>query len=269
MIPVGDSPRTRRTPLVNYAIILANVAVFIWMLTLDTTFLGTPRQQAGAVAAQADSVCYTFQTTPTEIDHFYCRWSLQPREFFDAVRGDAAPVTNPQPRWEILLTIITAMFLHGGWLHIAGNMLFLWVFGDNIEDRLGHLGYLLFYLAAGIAASLVQGVLDASSLVPVLGASGAVAGVLGAYIVWFPKATVSVVIPFFVLIFIPIPVPAVVMIGLWFLQNLLAGFATLGDAAAPDQGVAWFAHIGGFLFGMLSVLLFLRRAGHRPPRWRD
>ncbi|MBK6664532.1 MAG: rhomboid family intramembrane serine protease [Thermoflexaceae bacterium] len=269
MIPVGDSPRTRRTPLVNYAIILANVAVFIWMLTLDTTFLGTPRQQAQAVAAQADSVCYTFQTAPTEIDHFYCRWSLQPREFFDAVRGDAAPVPNPQPRWEILLTIITSMFLHGGWLHIAGNMLFLWVFGDNIEDRLGHLGYLLFYLAAGIAASLVQGWLDATSLVPVLGASGAVAGVLGAYIVWFPKATVSVVIPFFVLIFIPHPRARGGRDRALVPPEPVRGVRHPRRCRRPDQGVAWFAHIGGFLFGMLSVLLFLRRAGHRPPRWRD
>lgn len=251
MIPVGDSPRTRRTPLVNYAIILANVAMFIWMLTLDTTFLGTPRQQAQAVAAQADSVCYTFLTAPTEIDHFYCRWSLQPREFFDAVRGDAAPVQNPQPRWEILLTIITSMFLHGGWLHIAGNMLFLWVFGDNVEDLLGHRRYLLFYLAAGAFACLVQGALSPESVVPVLGASGAVAGVLGAYLLWFPRATVRVVIPFFILIFIPIPVPAWLMIGLWFAQNLLSGYATIASAASPATGVAWFAHIGGFLFGML------------------
>ncbi|MCC6387850.1 MAG: rhomboid family intramembrane serine protease [Dehalococcoidia bacterium] len=238
------------------------------MLTLSASFTGTPRQANAASAALADGPCYGLETSPTEVDRFYCRWSLQPVEFFDAVRGDAPPVTSPQPRWEIIVTIITAMFLHGGWLHIGGNMLFLWVFGDNIEDRLGHIPYLLFYLAAGIAASLVQGVLDATSVVPVLGASGAVAGVLGAYIVWFPKATVSVVIPFFVLIFIPIPVPAVVMIGIWFLQNLLAGVATLGAAAAPGQGVAWFAHIGGFLFGMLLALPLRRRVNRRAPRWR-
>lgn len=238
------------------------------MLTLSASYTGTRRQADQAVTALADGPCYGLETSPTEVDRFYCRWSLQPAEFFDAIRGDAPPVSHPQPRWEIVITIITAMFLHGGWLHIGGNMLFLWVFGDNIEDRLGHLPYLLFYLAAGVAASLVQGLLDTTSVVPVLGASGAVAGVLGAYIVWFPKATVSVVIPFFVLIFIPIPVPAVVMIGIWFLQNLLAGFATLGAAAAPDQGVAWFAHIGGFLFGMLMALLFIRRGRRRAPRWR-
>lgn len=261
MIPVGDSPRTRRTPLVNYAIILANVAMFIWMLTLDTTFLGTPRQQAQAVAAQADSVCYTFLTAPTEIDHFYCRWSLQPREFFDAVRGDAAPVQNPQPRWEILLTIITSMFLHGGWLHIAGNMLFLWVFGDNLEDQMGHLGFLAFYLAAGAAAALAHVAAAPASVVPTVGASGAIAGVMGGYILMFPRARVDVAV--IIIIFIRVfTMRAWIVLGLWFALQVFAGVGT----PVEGGGVAYWAHAGGFLAGLvLAVPLWLRRGG--PAFW--
>ena len=145
-------------------------------------------------------------------------------------------------------------------------MIFLWVFGDNVEDRLGHLTYLLFYLAAGVVAALVQGAVEPTSVIPIVGASGSVAGVLGAYLLFYPKATVYVVIPFFLLIFIPIPLPAVVMIGFWFLQNLLAGVASLGDAANPDTGVAWFAHLGGFAFGLLIALAFRNRRRPVPAR---
>jgi membrane associated rhomboid family serine protease len=156
------------------------------------------------------------------------------------------------------------VYLHAGFLHILGNMLFLWVFGDNVEDRLGHLGYLLFYSAAGVVASLAQGVIDTDSVVPNVGASGAVAGVLGAYIVYFPKATVTTLIPI-AIILIPFPIPAWIMIGIWFLQNLLSGFATLATVDAGDGGIAFFAHIGGFVFGAVVVLLFLRGAGKRAP----
>ena len=266
MIPIGDSVRSRTTPFVNYLIILVNVAVFAWMFTLGNE---TPRTRTEAVsefAAQTSGECYGFETAPTELDRFFCDYSLQPGEFTDNLRGES-DVPNPN-RWLILLTILTSVFLHGGWFHIIGNMLFLWVFGDNVEDRLGHLGYLLFYLAAGVAASLVQIGINPESVTPLIGASGAVAGVLGAYIVYYTRATVRVVIPFFVLIFIPIPVPAWVMIGVWFLQNLVSGYATVSDAATPDGGVAWFAHIGGFVFGLLMAWRFIgqRRAGPAP-RW--
>ena len=272
MIPVGDSPRRHRTPWVNYAFILINIGVFIYMVTLTADLVGTDAQLQQDFEEQTAGVCYGFRVPPSQADRFVCEWAFQPREFFDAADGEAD--LGGQDRWAVLFTVITSMFMHGGWLHIAGNMLFLWVFGDNVEDRFGHLRYAIFYLFAGAIAALIQGLIDTDSLVPVLGASGAVAGVLGAYIVWFPKATVNVVIPFFILIFIPIPVPAILMIGLWFVQNLLSGYATIADAAAPDQGVAWFAHIGGFLFGMFTVLLLFRRTGERrryvppPPRWR-
>lgn len=261
MIPISDSNRRRTTPWVTYGIILANVAVFLYMLTLDATPPATQREESRQLVQQTQTVCYGYATYPTDADRFICKYAFQPKEFFDNVSGNSAFAGSD--RMLAIISIVTALFLHGGWLHIIGNMLFLWVFGDNVEDRLGHLTYLAFYLVAGALACLVQGVLSPDSVVPVIGASGAVAGVLGAYLLWFPKATVRVVIPFFILIFIPIPVPAWTMIGLWFVQNLLAGYATIADAAAPDAGVAWFAHIGGFLFGMLIAAMAGRRP-HRP-----
>ena len=266
MIPVGDSPRSRTTPWVTWAIILANIGVWIYMLLLNvdvTDDRGGARPQS---AAQANAACYGFQTNATDLDRFICTWGFQPAEFLDTVQGEA----NVEPgRVEVLFSIISSVFLHAGWLHIIGNMLFLWVFGDNVEDRLGHFRFLAFYLVAGIVAALAQTLFDTSSVVPVVGASGAVAGVLGAYLIYYPKATVNVVIPFFILIFIPLPIPAVIMIGLWFIQNLLAGVATIYDPAAPDSGIAFFAHIGGFVFGALTILLFFRGAGRRaPPSWR-
>lgn len=268
MIPIGDNTRSRRTPWVNYTFILINVAVFVYVLTLSTQPSLVRGERADDFITQRDTVCYGFESRPTEVDSFYCRWSFQPREWFDNLQGESQ-VGEPR-NWDVLITIVTAMFLHAGWLHIGGNMLFLWVFGDNVEDRFGHALYAVFYLFAGVVASVIQGAVDPGNLVPVVGASGAVAGVLGAYIVWFPGATVFAIFPVF--FFIPLPVPAVIMIGLWFVQNLFAGYATLGSAGTPDAGVAWFAHIGGFVFGFLLVLFFVRDLGARrraPPEFRS
>ncbi|GBD24494.1 hypothetical protein HRbin29_02172 [bacterium HR29] len=263
MIPVGDTPRTRSLPWVNYALIGVNILVFLYTLTLAADLAPTRLERFAQLRAQTEGVCYGFLAEPTEVNAFYCRWGFQPREFFDAVAG-----TLPQgsDRLAILFTILTSLFIHGGWLHIVGNMLFLWIFGDNVEDRLGHAGYLAFYVLAGAAANVVQASIDPNSLVPVVGASGAIAGVLGAYLVMFPTAVIHVLVPVFIFFLVPIPIPAVVMIGIWFLQNLLAGFATLGDAATPDAGVAWFAHIGGFLFGFAFAALFAREPRRAPPR---
>jgi len=258
VIPIGDSPHRRTTPWVTYAIILANVAVFVYMLSLSTTTpLPRTRTYERAANALADGACYGFPAAPSDSDSFVCKYAFQPKEFFDNLAG-VSDVSRPD-RPIILLSIITGLFLHAGWLHLGGNMLFLWVFGDNVEDRLGHARYLLFYLVAGMVAAVVQGLIQPASVVPVLGASGAIAALLGAYMVYFPRASVRVVIPFFILVFIPIPVPAWLMIGLWFVQNLFAGFASVNQAASPDAGVAFFAHIGGFVFGMGMALTLLRR----------
>lgn len=264
MIPVGDTPRTRSFPWVNYALLGANLLVFVYTLTLAADLAPTRLQRLAELRAQTEGVCYGFIAEPTEVNAFFCRWGFQPREFFDAVAGTLPPQSD---RTAILFTIVTSIFIHGGWLHIVGNLLFLWIFGDNVEDRLGHVGYLTFYVLAGVTANVVQGAIDPNSLVPVVGASGAIAGVLGAYLVMFPTAIIHVLVPVFIFFLIPVPIPAVVMIGVWFLQNLLAGFATLGNAATPDAGVAWFAHIGGFIFGVVFAALFAPTARRAPPRY--
>ena len=248
----------------NYGFILLNVAVFLYMLTLSTDIAPARSVANSDFLGQTNGVCYGFQTFPTPADHFACKWAFQPKEFFDNLAGHSDVARPDRPI--ILISIITAMFLHAGWLHILGNMVFLLVFGDNVEDRMGHAGYFVFYMLAGIAATLVQGFIDTTSVVPVLGASGAIAGVLGAYIIYFPRATVRVVLPLFILILIPIPVPAWLMIGLWFAQNLLQGVAGINNVATPDAGVAFFAHIGGFVFGLLVALMFARTVSRRPTR---
>jgi membrane associated rhomboid family serine protease len=151
-----------------------------------------------------------------------------------------------------LLTPVTAMFLHGGWFHMLGNMLYLYIFGDNVEDTLGHGGFLAFYLACGVASFAAQVLFHPASAVPNLGASGAIAGVLGAYFVRFPRARVVTLLPLFV-VFTLVEVPAVVFLGLWFLFQFLSGAASLGRASATSGGVAWWAHIGGFVAGAIIM----------------
>jgi membrane associated rhomboid family serine protease len=159
------------------------------------------------------------------------------------------------------LQVFTSMFVHAGWAHIFGNMLFLWIFGDNVEDRMGHGRYLVFYLLCGFAAAALQTAMAISTVVPSVGASGAIAGVLGAYLVLYPLGKVRVVIlPFF---FLPFVVPAVVLIGIWFLMQLIAGLGEIGRATA-GSGVAWWAHVGGFVTGLVLIVFF-----RRPQRtWR-
>jgi Uncharacterized membrane protein (homolog of Drosophila rhomboid) len=164
-------------------------------------------------------------------------------------------------------TVLSSMFLHGGWLHIIGNMWFLYVFGDNVEDALGHGRYILFYLGGGLAAALTQALFSPASTVPTIGASGAIAAVLGAYMVWFPHSRVRTLV--FLLIFVTvIDVPAVLFLAYWFLIQFFQG--TLSLAAAPAAGgIAWFAHVGGFVFGVLVGLSTLRRGTLRANAFRS
>ena len=160
---------------------------------------------------------------------------------------------QPQTEW---VTIVTSMFLHGGWLHILSNMWVLFIFGDNVEERMGGLSYLLFYLLSGVAAALLQSFLLPSSSEPMIGASGAIAGVLGAYLILFPHARVASLVPI-LFIFTVIQVPATLFLLFWFVSQLFSGWLAIGGAAG--SGIAWWAHVGGFLFGILSVFLFARR----------
>jgi len=222
MIPIGDSARARTFPYVNIAIIIANFLVFFY--------------EVGFVS---------------NINKLFFDWAVVPAELTDYLGN---PGDHPL---RILFTPITAMFLHGGWFHIAGNMIFLWVFGDNVEDAVGHLRYLAFYLLCGIAATAAQVWIDPNSQVPTLGASGAIAGVLGAYLVLYPRATIAAVImPFF---FWTAYVPAFLLIGFWFFLQLFNGVASIGYAVGASEGVAWWAHVGGFSAGFLLLWFFRPR----------
>jgi membrane associated rhomboid family serine protease len=242
VIPVGDFLRRRTTPYVNWTLIAINIAVFIYTLTLSTrpdTIIGNLRL--------------------SEADRFLFDWGFEPACLAQYLGFD--PNVDPRRLDQICppgdreaLQVFTSMFLHAGWAHIAGNMLFLWIFGDNVEDRMGHLRYLLFYVLCGVAAALTQTFISIDTTVPSVGASGAIAGVLGAYLVLYPKAIVQVVI--FPLFFLPFFLPAVVLIGIWFLMQLVAGVAEVARNTTAGSGVAWWAHVGGFIAGAVLVWAF-------------
>jgi membrane associated rhomboid family serine protease len=220
MIPLRDNIATRSKPIITVCIVFVNILVFLWIIAAFRS------EQAALV---------------------YKYYGLVPREFFTALLS----------RWDLLpynvLTVFTSMFLHGGLLHLGGNMLYLWIFGNNVEDSMGHKRFLLFYLFSGIVAALFQFLYDPRSSIPMIGASGAVAGILGAYLVLFPRARIKTL--FFIFVFIKIiEIPAVVLLSIWFFIQVL--YSHFG-------GVAWYAHIGGFVFGLLTVKLFAGRAGKR------
>jgi membrane associated rhomboid family serine protease len=244
VIPISDSVQARSFPFVNIAIILTNIVVFMYEVYLSQQSFG-------------------FQGA-TELDVFILHWGNIPPCTLDVLGREAveaqsrACLNQPQPFW----TPFTAMFMHGGWLHLAGNMLFLWVFGDNIEDALGHVRYAVFYVVGGIAAAFAHMLFNADDLLPAIGASGAIAAVMGAYIVLYPRATVLAIFGFLI---IPLPFPVILVVGLWFLMQLFYGVAALGPDTAAG-GVAYFAHIGGFIAGAAMINLFV--LGRRRPRLR-
>jgi membrane associated rhomboid family serine protease len=182
---------------------------------------------------------YTAWLDPFSRNHFLSAFGLVPGAFSSTA-------------------LITSLFLHGGWLHLIGNMWFLWIFGDNVEDVLGHLPFLGFYLLCGVAASLLHVGLHPDSRTPLVGASGAIAGVMGAYLVQFPRARIVTLIPV-VFFLTTLELPAVFMLGYWFLLQLLNGFWASGDVHLAQSGVAWFAHIGGFLTGIAAIKLLPTR----------
>jgi membrane associated rhomboid family serine protease len=156
-------------------------------------------------------------------------------------------------------TLITSMFLHGGWMHVIGNMWYLWIFGDNVEDRFGHGRFVVFYLLAGIVAALGQMAMDSTSLLPTIGASGAIAGVMGAYFVLYPRSRVHTLIPFFPFFFEVFEIPAIFLLGFWFLMQLVSAGSIAMTASTNNGGVAFMAHVAGFLFGVIGVFFFRNR----------
>lgn len=184
---------------------------------------------------------YFLSKSEMQLDYFFMEWGLIPARI---MAGDGYE------------TIVTSMFLHAGWMHLAGNMLFLWIYGDNLEDEMGPLGFLLFYFAAGLAAAGLQAVADLNSMIPMVGASGAIAGVMGGYLLLYPKAKVDVLF-IFVIFFRIFAIPAWIVLGLWFGLQLFSGFSTPSEAG----GVAYWAHAGGFIAGLVLVLPVWLRKG--------
>jgi membrane associated rhomboid family serine protease len=203
-----------------------------------------PFVTVGLIAVNALMFLYQVSLGPAELRVFVASYAVVPAWFWGP-------------------SLITSQFLHGGWMHIIGNMLYLWIFGDNVEDNLGHLGYLVFYLGAGAAAGLLQVMFNPFSAIPMLGASGAIAGVMGAYFVLYPQSRVLTAI-FLLFFFDLVEIPAVFFLGIWFLMQLLSGVGSLGASNAAGGGTAFWAHIGGFVVGA-AVGLVLRRAARR--RW--
>jgi len=212
MIPLKDDVRSSTFPFVTILIVVLNAAVFAYQLALGP--------------ALGEAFIYRAAAIPYEVTHLV---DIGPRSLV------------PLP-----LTLLTAMFVHGGLFHLGGNMLFLWIFGDNIEDRFGHAAFAIFYLASGVAASMAHILISPSATVPMVGASGAIAGVLGAYFIFFPRAQVKTLV-FLVFIVTTVKVPAVLFLGLWFLMQVTSsGFG--------GEGIAWYAHIGGFVVGTMVAL---------------
>jgi membrane associated rhomboid family serine protease len=231
MLPIRDTNPRTGTPFVNIALIVANILMFFWELSLGPNL---------------ERVMHDVAFVPAR---FWMAGGLV----------------------HDVMTMFVSMFLHGGWLHLGSNMLYLWIFGDNIEDRMGHFRYLIFYLLCGIGATLAHAFTNGSSAVPAIGASGAIAGVLGGYLLLFPHARVMTFIPigFFVTLR---ELPALLVLGLWFVIQIFTGAVTFG--AQEGGGVAYFAHIGGFVAGMALVHLFAKKEREKAlphysgPQWR-
>jgi len=234
MIPLHDDNPTSIRPLVTIALIVACTLVFLWQVSLS--------------ARDAQIAVYAFGMIPAVL--------------FGDAELPATLATIPAT-----VSLLTSMFMHGGWMHLIGNMLYLWIFGNNVEDSMGHGRFIVFYLLCGIAAALTQAVQDPASVVPMIGASGAIGGILGGYIVLFPHARILVLVPLGV-VFFTMRIPALVVLGIWFaLQFFLS---TMSGTGAPG-GVATWAHVGGFVAGLILIAPFrykrfplfgrLRRAG--------
>jgi membrane associated rhomboid family serine protease len=239
LFPIGDDNRERTiVPYINYLIIIANIFVFVFLQDFGNN----------------DKFTYKFSLVPGEIITGR-DIETDPQTFIDdaTVERYTVPGLGITPI-SVYITLITSVFMHGSIAHIFGNMIFLWIFGDNIENRTGHFRYLMFYLICGILASLahvyVTEILKGDPLIPTLGASGAISAVLGAYLLLFPRKRVSVLIFYFIT-----DMPAIVVIGIWFLFQLVSGLGLLGGGA-ESGGIAYGAHIGGFIAGMILIKFF-------------
>lgn len=227
MVPLKDDNPTQSTPYITYGLILVNILIFFYQL--NQARLGEP-----------------------SLEGFYRTWAMVPTELTDSFQG--APNPADFGEW---LTLITSQFLHAGFLHLGGNMLYLWIFGNNVEDQMGRVRFLLFYLICGVLAALAQWFFSPQSDIPSLGASGAIAGVMGAYILRFPNARILTLLPIFFFITFT-RLPAYIFLGFWFILQALNGIASLGAPTMVGEagGIAYWAHAGGFAFGAILGPLF-------------
>jgi membrane associated rhomboid family serine protease len=256
MFPLKDNVPTDRFPVVTVAIIALNViAYFFW-------------QKGGITFGDPSSTHYLqnlsdYGAFPYEITHPGSHCAIVNTAGQIVCEPQVPDLPSQPPTW---ITPFTAMFMHGGLLHLGGNMLFLWIFGNNVEDAMGPVRFVVFYVLAGLAALAGQILVDPGSQVPTLGASGAIAGVLGGYILLYPRARVLTLI-FIILFFTIVEIPASVVLAIWFVQQVLFGVYDLSDPTGGGGGVAYFAHIGGFIFGLAAIRAFARRVKSVPPRY--
>ncbi len=262
MIPIRDTLRSHRFPIVTVSLIVLNLLVFLYQGYLGTRpstlnnlepWLDARLLPPPAFSETAYRLHLAAGGNPSEYplsaaDEFVARLALIPGELLG---GRDLPPTLPIPLW---LTIVTSIFLHGGLLHVLGNMLYLWIFVDNVEDAMGPVRFLGFYLLCAVAAAALQIAVDPSGSLPMIGASGAIAGVLAAYLMLFPFSRIVTLIPLFFFLRL-VALPAVILLGLWFILQIVNGLAS----TAGTGGTAWFAHIGGFAAGLLLVFLFRRK----------
>jgi membrane associated rhomboid family serine protease len=274
LIPLKDNIPTLRFPLLTVVLIAINVVVFAWQLTFSTSQSSNGAFKSLGVS-ESDQVVLEYGAIPYRLTHpgkdcavgavrenggaTFSQPSVvcQGTSSYRGAQTSGAPfATLDSPPW--WATVFTSMFMHGGILHIAFNMLFLWIFGNNIEDSMGRPRFLLFYLLAGIVAAYAQSLISAGSTEPAIGASGAIAGVLGGYLLLYPRARVLTLI--FIIFFVTlIEIPAVIMLGIWFALQFLPALGQVSTHATGGGGVAYWAHVGGFAFGLAAIKLFANR----------
>jgi membrane associated rhomboid family serine protease len=254
LLPLKDNIPTDRLPIVTIALIVANVLMYFLF------------QKAGVFNGPDDSNVIDYGAIPREFTHWgeHCQFASAAHEAIRCGKDVNDEASTP-------LTALTSMFMHGSIIHLGGNMLFLWIFGNNVEDSMGRARFVVFYLLGGLAALLGQVVVaqvqgGTSEVIPTIGASGAVAAVLGGYLLLFPRARVLTII-FIIFFFTIVELPAMLILGFWFLQQILFGAFDLTNPTGQGGGVAYFAHIGGFAFGLVLIRAFAQREKQVPPRF--
>jgi membrane associated rhomboid family serine protease len=265
MIPIKDNIPTDRPPIVTLALILANVVVYLLAIRHGGSFISGPDAAEVLKYGLIPKALTHNGVHCAEVVRQTLNGTSQPEVLCNnaVLAANHIPAENPLPVWE---TVFTSMFMHGSILHIAGNMIFLWIFGNNVEDSMGPVKFFAFYILGGLAAAGLQVAIGPSSTAPTIGASGAIAAVLGGYIVLYPRARVLTLL-FIILFFTVIELPAWVLLGIWFIEQAVFGAANLTNPTGGGGGVAYFAHVGGFVFGLLTIRLLATKRKETPPRY--